>query len=177
MQNNPQFSRSQLRKAYQKQYMYLYRHDKHWLFNTLPPQQKRRNDVKTVDWNRRDKEYSMRIKEIYEQLRASEKPIRITSSILGKRVGILANLEKHLEKLPITKNLLTQITESVQEFQIRRCYKVIDEMKREEVEIKLWHVQRLAGVKSKDFKKIQPILVRYIEKELGGIDERQRYKT
>src|SRR5690606_11544341 len=26
MQNNPQFSRSQLRKAYQKQYMYLYRH-------------------------------------------------------------------------------------------------------------------------------------------------------
>ena len=177
MQNNPQFSRSQLRKAYQKQYMYLYRHDKQWLFNALPPTQKRRNDVKTVDWNKRDKEYSMRIKEFYEQLRASERPIRITTSILGKRVGILANLEKHLEKLPITKKLLTQITESVQEFQIRRCYKVIDEMKREEVEIKLWHVQRLAGVKSKDFKKIQPILVRYIEKELGGIDERQRYKT
>ena len=156
--------------------MYLYRHDKQWLFNVLPTIQKRKNNVKTVDWNKRDKEYSTRIKALNERLRASEKPIRITTSIMGKRLGILANLERHLEKLPITKKLLKQITESVEEFQIRRCYKVIDEMIREEVDIRLWRVQRLAGVKSKDFKKIRPILEMYIEKEQGGIDEQQRYK-
>mgnify|MGYP003407736141 CR=1 FL=1 len=176
MQNHPQYSRTQLHKAYQKQYMYLYRHDKQWLFNVLPTIQKRKNNVKTVDWNKRDKEYSTRIKALNERLRASEKPIRITTSIMGKRLGILANLERHLEKLPITKKLLKQITESVEEFQIRRCYKVIDEMIREEVDIRLWRVQRLAGVKSKDFKKIRPILEMYIEKEQGGIDEQQRYK-
>lgn len=177
MQNHPQYSRTQLHKAYQKQYMYLYRHDKQWLFNVLPTIQKRKNDVKTVDWNKRDKEYSTRIKALNERLRASEKPIRITTSIFGKRLGILANLERHLEKLPITKKLLKQITESVEEFQIRRCYKVIDEMIREEVDIRLCRVQRLAGVKSKDFKKIRPILEMYIEKEQGGIDEQQRHKN
>ncbi|MBQ0139028.1 MAG: TniQ family protein [Kurthia sp.] len=175
VQKHPQSSRTQLRKIYQKEYMYLYSHDKEWLFNTLPAPQKLYNEVKTVDWNKRDIQYSNAIKTLYEQLWASEKPIRITTSLLGKRLGILANLERYLEQLPITKRLLEQITESVEQFQIRRCCKIIDNLKCELSDVKLWRVQRLAGIKSKDFKTIQPILEVYIQE--GGIDEQQRYKA
>ncbi|MGJ7922799.1 hypothetical protein [Neobacillus sp. LXY-4] len=115
------------------------------------------------------------IKTLYEQLWTSEKPIRITISLLGKRLGILAILERHLEKLPITKRLLEQITESVQQFQIRRCCKIIDNLKCELSDVKLWRVQRLAGIKPKDFKTIRPILEVYLQE--GGIDEQQRYKA
>lgn len=175
VQKHPQSSRTQLRKTYQKEYMYLYRQDKEWLFNILPAPQKRYNEVKTVDWNKRDKQYSNAIKTLYDQLWTSEKPIRITISLLGKRLGILANLERHLEKLPITKRLLEQITESVEQFQIRRCCKIIDNLKHELSDVKLWRVQRLAGIKSKDFKTIRPILEVYLQE--GGIDEHQRYKA
>lgn len=95
--------------------------------------------------------YTIAIKTLYEQLWASEKPIRITTSLLGKRLGIIANLERHLEQLPITKRLLEQITESVEQFQIRRCCRIIDNLKNESSDVKLWRVQRLAGIKSKDF--------------------------
>lgn len=119
--------------------------------------------------------YSNDIKTLYEQLWTSEKPIRITTSLLGKRLGILANLERHLEQLTITKRLLEQITESVEQFQIRRCCKIIDNLKCELSDVKLWRVQRLAGIKSKDFKTIRPILEVYLQE--GGIDEQQRYKA
>lgn len=56
VQKHPQSSRTQLRKTYQKEYMYLYRHDKEWLFSILPAHQKRYNEVKTVDWSKRDKQ-------------------------------------------------------------------------------------------------------------------------
>ncbi|MDU0287471.1 TnsD family Tn7-like transposition protein [Staphylococcus pseudintermedius] len=175
VQKHPQSSRTQLRKTYQKEYMYLYRHDKEWLFSILPAHQKRYNEVKTVDWSKRDKQYTIAIKTLYEQLWASEKPIRITTSLLGKRLGIIANLERHLEQLPITKRLLEQITESVEQFQIRRCCRIIDNLKNESSDVKLWRVQRLAGIKSKDFKTIRSILEAYLQE--GGIDEKQRYKA
>ncbi|WP_419885301.1 TnsD family Tn7-like transposition protein [Paenibacillus sp. B-A-8] len=175
VQRHPQSSRTQLRKTYQKEYMYLYRHDKEWLFGILPAPQKSFNEVRTIDWSKRDKQYSNDIKTLYEQLWTSEKPIRITTSLLGKRLGILANLERHLEQLTITKRLLEQITESVEQFQIRRCCKIIDNLKCELSDVKLWRVQRLAGIKSKDFKTIRPILEVYLQE--GGIDEQQRYKA
>lgn len=177
MRNHPQHSRTQLRKVCQKEYAYLYRYDKEWLFNNLPAIQRHKNDIKVVDWQKRDKEYAMKIKALYEQLQTSKKTIRITLSILGKRLGILANLERHLEKLPRTQRLLEQITETVEEFQIRRCYKVIDEMKEQEAIVKLWKVQRIAGIRSERFKKIRPILEMYLEKEQGEFHEQQRRKT
>ncbi|EOO22994.1 hypothetical protein ICM_06217 [Bacillus cereus BAG1X2-3] len=71
---------------------------------------------KTVDWNKRDREYVAKIKMLYKELLAKEKPIRITVSAIGKRLGILAKLEHHVDKLSQTKELLEEITESVGNF-------------------------------------------------------------
>ena len=84
---------------------------------------------------------------LYKDLLVKERPIRITISAIGKRLGILTNLERHLDKLSQTKELLEEITESVKQFQIRRCCKVIDQMIMMDEPVILWKVQRIATVK------------------------------
>lgn len=161
----PNLSCTALRERFKKQYMFLYRHDKEWLMKNLPIKQKKLESTKTVDWNKRDREYVVKIKMLYKELLAKERPIRITVSAIGKRLGILANLERHLDKLSQTKELLEEITESVEQFQIRRCCKVIDQVITMDEPVILWKVQRIAAVKTHHFHEIKPKLEEYLKKK------------
>ncbi|MEF8683258.1 UNVERIFIED_CONTAM: TnsD family transposase [Bacillus cereus] len=165
IQKLPNLSRTALRECFKKQYMFLYRHDKEWLMKNLPIKQKKLESTKTVDWNKRDREYVAKIKMLYKELLAKERPIRITVSAIGKRLGILANLERHVDKLSQTKELLEEITESVEQFQIRRCCKVIDQMITMDEPVILWKVQRIAAVKTHHFHEIKPKLEEYLQKK------------
>lgn len=57
---------------------------------------------------------------------------------------------------------MTEITETVQQFQIRRCCKVIDQMLLENEPVQLWKVQRIAAVKSHHFNIIKSTLEVYL---------------
>ncbi|MBR9675107.1 transposase [Bacillus cereus] len=163
IRNHPSYSRTQIRKHFPNEYMYLYRQDKWWLFEQLPATQIRRNPMSTVEWKTRDQGYLFKMKELYKELIASDKPVRITTSLIGKRLGILSNLEKHRDKLPQTTKYLEEIAESTQQFQIRRCCKIIDRMLQEEQPVLLWKVQRLGAVKSHHFHDIKPYLEEYLQ--------------
>ncbi|MER2007753.1 MAG: TnsD family Tn7-like transposition protein [Psychrobacillus sp.] len=160
---NPGLSRTELRKKLPKQYMYLYRNEKSYLESMLPKVQRRNKPTTSVNWSKRDQQYVQRIKRLYLKLIQEPKPIRITKSVLGRRLGILANLERHLDKLPKTNKLLHDITESVPEFQLRRCYKIIDELLKQNNTIDIWRIQAVAAIKSHHFHEIKPRLKRYIE--------------
>lgn len=162
MKQLPNLSRTQLRQQFQKQYIYIYRYDNAWLKKNLPLKQQKQKSTQSVDWIKRDQQYVKQIKALHNQLLTEEKPIRITQSIIGNRLRIIANLERHLNKLPQTKRLLQEITESVRDFQLRRCYKIIDELLQNNEPILLWQVQRVAAIKSHHFHEIKPILERYI---------------
>lgn len=161
----PLLSRTALRSKSEKQYTFLYRHDKDWLMEMLPSKQKKQEPTIIVDWPKRDLDYTANIKKLYKELLKLEKPVRITKSLIGKRLGILANLERHLDKLPKTEKLLTDITESVQQFQIRRCCKVIDKILLKDGSVLLWKVQGIAAVKSHHFHEIKPYLESYLQKK------------
>ncbi|GAA0322715.1 TnsD family Tn7-like transposition protein [Bacillus carboniphilus] len=161
----PQLSRTAIRAKCKKQYIYLYRHDKDWLMNVLPSKQRKQEPTKVVNWPKRDQKYVAKIKKLYKELLNLEKAVRITKPLLGKRLGISANLERHLEKLPKTEKLLSEITETVQQFQIRRCCKTIDKMLHEDDQVMLWKVQRLAGVKSHHFYEIKNCLEEYLQQK------------
>ncbi|WP_242282364.1 TnsD family transposase [Bacillus cereus group sp. BfR-BA-01346] len=163
IRNHPSYSRTQIRKHLPNEYMYLYRQDKWWLFEQLPAIQIRRNSRSTVEWKIRDQEYLFKMKELYKELIALDKPVRITTSLIGKRLGILSNLEKHLGKLPQTTKYLEEIFESTEQFQIRRCCKIIDHMLQEEQPVLLWKIQRLGAVKSHHFHNIKPYLEEYLQ--------------
>ncbi|OZI11274.1 transposase [Bacillaceae bacterium SAS-127] len=166
-------TRTEIRTKYPKQYAYLYRHDKEWLMATLPANKKRSPAVNHVNWEKRDKEYVVKIKDLHLKLLSLEKPVHITKTLLGKKLNILANLERHLNKLPNTQQLLNDITETVQQFQIRRCYKVIDETMENNAVVLLWKVQKIAAIKSHHFHEIKPILERYIKNKQDVKEDEQ----
>lgn len=163
---NPIATRTDLREMCKKEYIYLYRKDKMWLDKNLPQQIKVIQPNQRVDWNKRDAEYLALIKAKYEALLNKDVPIRITKSIIGKSLGILPDLEKNLNKLPKTDKYLKLILETVEEFQIRRCKKLIDNKIEDNEEIKLWEIQRLAGLRGKDFRKIVLKLQKYMQENI-----------
>ncbi|MCH1625331.1 hypothetical protein MJG50_08335 [Fredinandcohnia sp. SECRCQ15] len=162
MQQYPSYSRTQIRKCFPKEYTYLYSHDKVWLFEKLPIIQEKKNNKAIVDWASRDREYCSKVEKLYKELIELDKPVRITISNIGKRLEILSNLEKHLDKLPQTKKLLFETTESTQQFQIRRCCKIIDRILQRQEPVVLWKVQRIGAVKSHHFHEIEPYLEKYL---------------
>lgn len=82
----------------------------------------------------------------YEIILSSGQIIRITKSMLGKRTGYTSMLDKHIEKLPITSQLLVEICESVEMFQMRRIKLLVQES---DSEIKLWRIFCKAGIRKK----------------------------
>lgn len=118
LNKNPNHSRTQIRKLCEKEYIYLYRHDKKWLFEYLPEVlTKEIIDYKSnvrVDWKIRDSLALTTIKNQYKSLLLKEKPIRINKGNLCKDVGLLPIIEKKLYKLPRTEEYLNSIVESVE---------------------------------------------------------------
>ncbi|WP_197570672.1 TnsD family Tn7-like transposition protein [Clostridium botulinum] len=134
---NPMVSRTQIREMCKKEYIYLYRSDKNWLFNNLPKKTKSNNHILKVDWNKRDRKVLTLIKATYKELLDEKIPIRITKSSIGKASGLLSILEKNIDKLTMTEKYLSEITETVEEFQIRRCKRIIDNKIHNNEDIKL----------------------------------------
>jgi hypothetical protein len=168
IKTNLELSRTEIRKLCQKEYTYLYRHDKAWLYKNLPKKKdKQHSNSKNryrVNWDLRDIEILDRIEEQYNNFLASEEPVRITKSILGKATGLFPMLDKKIDKLPKTKKFLDDHLESVQAFQLRRSKKMIDQKLAHNEYIKLWEIQRMAGIRSSHFNNIRDCLEDYIER-------------
>lgn len=64
--------------------------------------------------------------------------------------------------MPNTEKLLNKITESVQEFQIRRCKKIIDLLLRDGNPIYISQIFIKGGTRWEHFKEIRPELEDYI---------------
>jgi hypothetical protein len=70
----------------------------------------------------------------------------LTISRIGKAIGQLALLEQHLDLMPMTGEYLGKVTESIEDFQIRRIRWAIGELDRRRKPVVSWRVMRLAGL-------------------------------
>ncbi len=176
--NNKTLSRTNIRNKCKKEYVYLYRYDKDWLFNNLPIKVKANLDNHRIDWNRRDNYYMKLLKEKYKELISKEPNIRITKGNLARPFGILANIEKRLEQLPLTKGFFDEVCESTEAFEIRRAKLVIDKQIDSGVKnIKMWKIQRIAAIRSEFFKNIKTELQKYLERKQVKMDYGGKEKT
>lgn len=148
---NPELSRTKIRNLMNKQYTWLYRHDKEWLMEKLPDCiVKGEIDNKSairVDWNERDIQICNAIKTEYEKIINFDKLIRITKSLLGNRTGCSSLLYKYIDKLPNTNQLLKQICEDIETFQMRRIQLVAKRLHEEKGLFKRWELIRAAGIR------------------------------
>lgn len=148
MQKNPQLSKTELRRLSPSTYTYLYRHDRDWLDEISPKLRKPRSKNKRVNWLERDQEILIKIQKATEELKNSNgKMKRITVNSIGDAIGERALLEKHLNRIPNTKEFISNVTESEHEFRLRRIKIIISEMYDSGEPITVWKVMRRAGIK------------------------------
>ncbi len=167
IKENPNYTRTEVRKSKAKEYIYLYRHDQEWLYDALP---QKKNVIthkgKIIDWNKRDEEILIKLRKTYSDMINGYKLVRVSISSIGKVSGTLSTLEKNIDKLPKCKAYLDEITETVEQYQIRRCKKIVDDKKTNEQLLRLWEIQRIAGIRTKDFEIIKDTILSYIN-EIG----------
>ncbi|MGD2199963.1 TnsD family transposase [Lysinibacillus fusiformis] len=141
----PTFSKTELRKRDPSLYMRIYRQDKEWLKNH-PPSVKTNIDTNNrIDWAKRDLQILAKVKVAVEELNSREKPVKITTSKIGKAINQLTLLEKKADKLPRTKAYIDSVKESVTDFQKRRINWSVKHLRDEELEF--WKIVRKAGIK------------------------------
>ncbi len=145
-QENLKLSKTEIRKLAPDDYAWFYRRDRNWLNNNSPKLKQPKASVNKVDWNVWDGEILAQAQSAIAILLQKEKPVRITISRIGSSLGLKALLEKHLDKLPQTKACLESMTETVEDFQIRRIKWTIAKLDRQGEEIKEWKISRLAGL-------------------------------
>ncbi|MBW4419895.1 MAG: TnsD family transposase [Myxacorys californica WJT36-NPBG1] len=143
----PHASKTALRRFAPSTYSWLYRYDREWLNQHSPPVQKSVYINNRVDWQQRDEQILAQVKEAVQGLLAEEKPIRITVSRVAKVIGQLALIEQHLDQMPMMQAYLNSVTESLEDYQIRRVRWAAKVLNQRGERVEPWKVVRLAGLK------------------------------
>lgn len=143
----PEASKTTLRQLAKASYAWLYRHDRKWLNQNSPTLKVPTPSYNRVDWLERDKQVLAQVQAAVQLLLIADKPIRITVSRIAKSIDLLALFEQHLNRMPLTKAYLESVTETVEDFQIRRIQWAIKHLDERQEEVKAWKVIRVAGLK------------------------------
>lgn len=125
--------------------------------------QKEKVHKNRVDWNERDQILMQDFMQAYEELSLLEKPIRITRTRLAKKLGLDGSIDKIIDKLPCTKEYIDTVQESISDFQLRRCKWIVDKLLQSEESIKMWKIQRAAGIRKQEFSEIVAKVEAYVE--------------
>ncbi|MDD2299203.1 MAG: TnsD family transposase [Fermentimonas sp.] len=155
----PDCSRTAIRQALPKQYRWLNRNKPEWLEENLPPKIRRGNvgvQKGRVNWEIRDTTILFLLKSAYTELIQLPKPVRITRSLLAKRINKSALIEQHFNKLPRTNRYLEQITETIVEFQKRRINTVSMDLFLDKGEMNEWEIIRKAGIRPEFISGVMP---------------------
>ncbi len=161
---NPTISITEIKQLKYKDYMWLYKNDKVWLMAVSPTHKKPDSNVHNkVDWDKRDRELVESLQTAYLSVKNNEPEIRITKTLLGRKCKVLPYIEKKLNKLPLSKEYLEIIQESVEEFQIRRVNTICDDLRNKGEEIVEWKIKKLAGLKDNLSSKVLEVIKNYLK--------------
>lgn len=100
-----------------------------------------------IDWEKRDINLSILVKEAAERIRNSpERPRSVTKTSIGREANCLALLLTKLHKLPKTAETLSSIVDSDITLAIRRINWVANDFRQKGVHIKKWQLIEVACV-------------------------------
>jgi hypothetical protein len=164
IKQNPNMSKTQLRQLAKASFVWLYRHDRQWLNENSPKICKERQDYKKIDWEKRDKNTLEQAKIAVKELLASkEKPQKLTISGIGKRIGLLSLLEKHIDKIPETKAFIESVIENDAEYRKRRVIWAVHMLNASGEELKEWKILRKAGIRTEYYEEVKATIKKETE--------------
>jgi hypothetical protein len=146
-EENPEAGGKLLRNLSPRVYMWLYRNDREWLKAYMPPR-KQTVSPSRVDWESRDTQWAIATKLSAERLKnALARPVQITVTAIARDIGQLANIQKHLDKLPLTAQVLAELVETREQFAVRRVEYAAEHFLDENVCPQRWQLVRRAGLR------------------------------
>lgn len=133
LKSNPDAGRRELTKKFQKDYVWLKRHDTEWLQQNLPDRKLKKKPCSSgVNWQKRDIELVEKVKLAANKIKNKPgRPLQITVSSIGREIGQQAILQQQIHKLPITAQAIAEVIETQEEFAIRRIWWAADCFKAE----------------------------------------------
>ncbi|PSB34402.1 TnsD family Tn7-like transposition protein [Stenomitos frigidus] len=144
----PEAGRTALKKQFQRVYTWLYRNDREWLEAHLPPRMAKSPPPVRVDWEHRDIELADAARQAAIQLQTRPgKPTQITIAAVGRQLGQLALIQRHLDKLPVTAQVLSELVETREAFALRRIQWVVECYREEGICPQRWQLVRRAGLR------------------------------
>ena len=143
---HPEASKTILRQMAPATYARLYKHDRDWLNQNSPTLRVPVSSHHRVDWHERDKLVLAQVQDAVQLLLNAAKPIRLTIGRIGKTLDLKALLEQHLAQMLLTKAYLESVTESIEDYQIRRVRWAIEKLEQQGEEVKPWKVIRIAAL-------------------------------
>jgi hypothetical protein len=73
--------------------------------------------------------------------------VQITETAIARDIGQLANIQKQLDKLPLTAQVLAEVVETREQFAVRRVEYAAECFRQENVYPKEWQLVRRAGLR------------------------------
>ena len=129
-------------------FTWLYRHDRKWLAANQAPPQKAKPTRSRVDWALRDQEIAGQAATAALQIKnRSQKLEQVTATAIGRSIGRQSLLEKHLDKLPLTRMIVQSYVESAEDFAVRRVSHVAARLRLQFGVFERWQLVKEAGLR------------------------------
>lgn len=137
LQSNPNITRTEIRTLEATAYQYLRKYDPDWLATHMPPLLN--NSVKQIpkskpfiDWAQRDLEILELVQATAQSIKSKlGRPICATRTAIIKNTGYETVILGNLDKLPLVKKALFELSETREECVARRIYWAADCFKQE----------------------------------------------
>ena len=153
VKKNPDAGRDALRIKHSFLHYWLNKNDREWFDVHLPPR-KPYGRSGYIDWSERDKEIARAVREEAERIRSAPgRPLWVTGTGVAKNIGKLAVVSKRGELLPKTIKLLTEVTESAEDYAVRRILWATDCFRAEGICPMVSDLQSRAGLSNRIYKR------------------------
>ena len=128
-------------------YMWLYKHDRQWLRETILRYAKPRAAVgDKVAWHMRDREYAEQVRHHAALLYDSDVRTRVSAAQLARATGRKPLIEKFSAKLPLTIQAIQALEETVDAYQCRRLRAIAKASRAKGEPLVRWRLLRTAGL-------------------------------
>ncbi|WP_127464438.1 TnsD family Tn7-like transposition protein [Paenibacillus pasadenensis] len=120
-----------------------------------------------VNWLRRDMEIAEEVRKVASDIAKTEtKLVRITKTEVGRRLRIQPLLNRAYFNLPKTKEVMNEVIESSEQYQIRRIKWAVKQLSKQKLNVQVWEVNRAAGIKQKFEKKYRLLIEQEIQLQM-----------
>jgi hypothetical protein len=120
LEANPEQTRKELQKAHGFLLNWLRRYDPAWLEEHLPTRAVRSYESSTINWVELDQQLAAAVTLGADRLKSAERPVRVYAATLAREIEYEKFREQQLVKLPLTRAVLQQVTDTRDSFALRR---------------------------------------------------------